>query len=71
MIFNFTRNHQFTTRLKLNNENVEIVREFKLLGTIITDDLQWNENTQFITKKHGRECNCSTMQQNLQEKKVI
>ena len=51
MIFNFTRNHQFTTRLKLNNENVEIVSEFKLLGTIITDDLQWNENTQFLTKK--------------------
>ena len=40
MIFNFSRKHQFTTQLSVNSESVEIVREAKLLGTIITDDLK-------------------------------
>ena len=35
MIFNFTDNYQFTTRLSLNQENIEVVTETKLLGTII------------------------------------
>ena len=39
MIFNFTNNYQFTTRLALNKENIEIVRQAKLLGVLITDDL--------------------------------
>ena len=44
MIFSFSRKHQFTTQLSVNSERVEIVREAKLLGTIITDDLKWNKN---------------------------
>ena len=51
MIFNFTDNHQFTTRLKLNNENVEIVKYAKLLGVIISDDMKWDKNTDFLVKK--------------------
>ena len=35
LIFNFTDNYQFTTRLTLNEENIEIVPQTKLLGTII------------------------------------
>ena len=51
MIFNFTNNHQFTTRLSLNGENVEIVSETKLLGTIIENDLTWNANTSNLVKR--------------------
>ena len=51
MIFNFTKKYQFTTRLTLNNENIEILKSTKLLGTIISDDLQWNLNTKNIVKK--------------------
>ena len=51
MIFNSTKNYQFTTRLKLNNENVEIVNSSKLLGTIITDNLTWDANTNYLVKK--------------------
>ena len=51
IIFNFTRNHQFTTRLNLNEENVEIVQEAKLLGTIIQNNLTWDSNTRNIVKK--------------------
>ena len=44
MVFNFTDNYQFSTRLKLKEENIEIVKETKLLGTIMTDDLKWDKN---------------------------
>ena len=51
MLFNFTKNYQFTTRLHENEENIEVVSEIKLLGTILTDDLKWDKNTSFLTKK--------------------
>ena len=40
MIFNFTDNYKFTTKLSLNNTNLEIVQKTKLLGVILTDDLK-------------------------------
>ena len=51
MIFNFTNNYKFTTRLQLKSENVEVVKSSKLLGTIITDNLTWDENTNYLVKK--------------------
>ena len=51
IIFNFSKNYQFTTCLSVNGENVELVKKTKLLGTIITDDLKWDENTSEIGKK--------------------
>ena len=51
MIFNFTRNHQFNTRLKLDDNNLEFVKSYRLLGTVITDDLSWDLNTQNIVRK--------------------
>ena len=50
MIFNFTKKYQFTTKLTVNQEPIEIVKETKLLGTYITDDLKWNRNTEEIVK---------------------
>ena len=55
MVFNFTKNKQFSTRLSLNGKTLETVNEMKLLGTIITNDLKWNKNTHFLIKKaHAR-----------------
>jgi hypothetical protein len=51
MIFNFTDNYKFTTRLSLNEENVNVVSETKLLGTILQDTLKWDMNTDRIVKK--------------------
>ena len=51
MIFNFTDNYQFTTKLSLNNTNLEIVKKTKLLGVTLTDDLKWNENTNELVRK--------------------
>ena len=51
MIFNFTKNYQFSTRLKLKNKNIEIVENTKLLGTIVHNDLKWDLNTTNLVKK--------------------
>ena len=51
MIFNYSKKHQFTTDLKVNDEKIEIVREAKLLGTVITDKLTWDRNTEELIKK--------------------
>ena len=51
MLFNFTDNYKFTTKLMLNNESVGIVEQAKLLGVIISDDLKWDKNTAYIVKK--------------------
>ena len=54
MIFNFTKKHKFTTRLEVNKENVEVIEEVKLLGTIKTNDIKWDKNTTHIVKKAWR-----------------
>ena len=51
MIFNFTDKYQFTTRLNLKENNIEIVDPMKILGTIINNQLSWNENCNAIVKK--------------------
>ena len=51
MIFNFTENFQFTTRLFLENSLLEVIDETKLLGTVISSDLKWHKNTEMIVKK--------------------
>ena len=51
MIFNFTHNHQFTTRLLLNDEKIEVVEKMKILGTIVKNNLSWDDNCQHLIKK--------------------
>ena len=51
MIFNFTDNYKFTTRLELNSENLEVVEKAKLLGVIIINDLTWGDNTANLVKR--------------------
>ena len=51
MIFNFSKKHQFTTRLQVNSVNIDIVKEAKLLGVILTDKLTWDKNTNELVRK--------------------
>ena len=51
MIFYYTNNHQFTTRLELKGQNDKIVKQMKILGTVINSDLSWNDNCDAIIKK--------------------
>ena len=75
MIFNFTNNYQFSTRNQLNNTNVEVIEKTKLLGTIITNDLKWEENTSFLVKKANSRMQllrkCVTFTKNIEELKNI
>ena len=55
MIFNFTKDFQFTSRTKIENETINIVKQTKLLGVIVTDTLSWDENTSDLVKRaNGR-----------------
>ena len=51
MFFNYTNNYQSTTRLNLENQNIEVLNSTKLLGTIISNDLKWDLNIKHIVKK--------------------
>ena len=51
MVFNYTDNYKFTTRLQLKGENIQIVKNMKILGTVVNDRLSWDDNCQYIIKK--------------------
>ena len=54
IFFNFTKKQQFTTNLSLKNHNIENVKQTKLLGLILTSDLKWEENTNFLVKESNQ-----------------
>ena len=43
MIFNYTKNYKFSTRLAIEGEIMETVEETKLLGTNVSNDLKWGK----------------------------
>ena len=53
MKFNFARKTDFPPELTVSgfNDQLETVNQTKLLGVILTDDLKWSANTEFICKK--------------------
>ena len=52
MIFNMTRMLQFPPELSLaENEILEVVEEAKVLGVILSSDLKWTKNTDYIIQK--------------------
>ena len=51
IIFNFTHNYQFSTNTSYNGNDLETIEETKLLATIITSDLTWHNNTEYLVKK--------------------
>ena len=51
MLFNQCRTVDFMPNLSLDNQDIEVVEQMKLLGVIITSDLKWSANTEFIVKK--------------------
>ena len=51
MIFNFSRNYQFNTRLHMENSLLQQVTNTRLLGVIISDNLSWHLNTADLVKR--------------------
>ena len=55
MNFNCTKNYQFSSRLRLDNQVLETIPETKLLGVMINDKLTWDSNTSYLVKRaNGR-----------------
>ena len=54
IVFNFSTLYQFTTNIVMKDETIETVSETKLLGTIITDDMKWDKNTEYLVKKANK-----------------
>ena len=54
LIFNFSKNYQFSTNVKLKGEGIETINNIKLLGTIITNDLKWDDNTKMIVRSSNK-----------------
>ena len=50
MLIHFTRNYQVNTRLNVENKLLQQVKETRLLGVILRDDLSFKSNTENITK---------------------
>ena len=51
MIVNFTDNYQFNTRLSLDQNVLQQVKETRLLGVVFRDDLTWKSNTELNVKQ--------------------
>ena len=51
MLFNYTNNFQFSTRVSADTTSTEIISETKLLGVMINNKLTWDSNTTFLVKK--------------------
>ena len=53
MKFNFSKNHDFPPELLIGvfKDNLEVITETKLLGIMLSDDLKWASNTEYIFKR--------------------
>ena len=51
MIFNFSNQRQFTSRIEVEQESVEVITQTKLLGVIVNNKLTWDDNTRFLVQK--------------------
>ena len=51
MVFNPTLNHDFIPEFNQGSLHIETMEEMKLLGLIVSNDLTWKRNTEYLTKK--------------------
>ena len=53
MKFNFSHNHDFPPEVTINGfrDQLEVIHETKLLGIMLTDDLKWAANCEYLCKK--------------------
>ena len=51
MIFNFTTDYQFSSRIEMEGEIMGFARETKLLGVLVNDRLNWDNNTVSLVRR--------------------
>ena len=50
-LFNTACQRDFTPEISVDGKNLEVVEEYKLLGEMISSNLKWEANTEYITKR--------------------
>ena len=51
MLFNPCTSRDFMPEIALDNIRIDLVEETKLLGVVLTSDLSWTANTQYIVER--------------------
>ena len=51
MIFNFSKQNQFSSRIQVEKETIEVITQTKLLGVIVNNKLTWDDNTKYLVQK--------------------
>ena len=51
MLFNTGKNMDFMPTFELENNEIEVVEEMKMLGLIIRTDMKWSSNSEHIVLK--------------------
>ena len=54
MVFNPCKSIDFMPKLTLQGQLLEVVEEIRILGIIISSDLSWHANTEFIVSKANK-----------------
>lgn len=58
MVFNPGWSRDFMPRFNFNDKEIEVVEESKLLGVMLSSDLSWNANTNYIVKRANKKLWC-------------
>ena len=51
MLFSPCKTLDFSPKIKLSNKELDLVEKTKLLGIMISSDLSWEENTNYIVQR--------------------
>ena len=51
IIFNFCKEFQVSSRLQIDDENIETIQETRLLGVMVNNKLNWDSNKSFLVKR--------------------
>ena len=54
MLFNPCKTLDFSPKIELSNKELDVVEKTKLLGIMISSDLSWEENTNYIVQRCNR-----------------
>ena len=55
MLFNMSQKYRFPLEISFSDgENLEVIDSTKILGVIISNNLKWSQNTEYITSKAMR-----------------
>ena len=58
MIFNPCKSKDFMPTVEVNGQELEVVEDSKLLGVMISSDLNWALNTEYIVKRANSKLWC-------------